>query len=107
MAKKIILIVLGAVLMLCGLGVAIPGTILTALTGTDGKIASDYRTIGSRTPALVSEPARVSEGSDVPTSGFGRMSRSSSASPEPPMSRRTWTVWPTTRSASSTSARSG
>lgn len=71
MAKKIILIVLGVVLMLCGLGVAIPGTVLAALAGSDGRISSDYETISTNTPALVSEPADVATGTNLPTSGFG------------------------------------
>jgi hypothetical protein len=71
MAKKIILIVLGAVFILCGLGAAIPAAFLTGIAGNDGRISSGYETLGSSTPALVSETEHVSAGGDVPTSGFG------------------------------------
>ncbi len=71
MAKKIILIILGAVLMLCGLGVAVPAAFLSAIVGSDGRITSDYETLGSSTPALVSETEHVSRGTNVPDSGFG------------------------------------
>jgi hypothetical protein len=71
MAKKIILIVLGAIFILCGLGAAIPATFLIGLGGNDGGITSGYETLGSSTPALVSETEHVSSGGNVPTSGLG------------------------------------
>jgi hypothetical protein len=70
MAKKIVLIVVGAVLLLCGLGALVPGALLTRLTGHDGAIDTGYHTIGSPTPALVSPTEKVNP-TDLPTSGPG------------------------------------
>jgi hypothetical protein len=70
MAKKVILLVLGGVLMLCGLGAVVPGAVLTRLTGGDGTIDTGYHAIGSATPALVSPTEKINE-SDLPTSGPG------------------------------------
>lgn len=70
MAKKIVLIVLGAVLMVCGLGALLPGALLTRLTSHGGAIDTGYHTIGSPTPALVSPTEKINSG-DLPTSGPG------------------------------------
>ena len=71
MTKKIILIVLGALLLLCGLGATVPGALLIAATGGDGALTSGYHRLASETPALVSTAEQVSSGTDLPTSGFG------------------------------------
>jgi hypothetical protein len=78
MTKKIILIVLGIVLMLCGLGAIVPGAILTGVTGADNTIDSGYHTISTPTPALVSETERVKAGS-MRSSGLGSTSLKISA----------------------------
>lgn len=70
MAKKIVLIVLGAVLLICGLGALVPGALLTRLTSHGGTIDTGYHTIGSPTPALVSSTENISS-ADLPTSGPG------------------------------------
>jgi hypothetical protein len=78
MAKKIILIVAGAVLLLCGLGALVPGALLTRLTSHGGAIESGYHTIGSPTPALVSSTEKV-EPAELPTSGPGETTLTVSA----------------------------
>jgi hypothetical protein len=67
MTKKVVLIVLGAVLLLCGLGCAVPAALLTAVTGSDNTLVSGFHDVGTPTPALVSETARISDAS--PTAG--------------------------------------
>jgi len=71
MAKKIILIVVGAILLLCGLGAIVPGGLLAGVSGTDNTLDSGYHPIGTETPALVSETARVSDASGMRTAGIG------------------------------------
>jgi hypothetical protein len=68
MTKKVVLIVIGAVLLLCGLGCAVPGALLTAVTGSDNTLVSGFHDVGTPTPALVSETARISDTS--PTAGI-------------------------------------
>jgi hypothetical protein len=70
MAKKIVLIVVGAVLLICGLGALVPGALLTRLTSHNGTIDTGYHTIGSPTPALVSPTEKINS-TDLPTSGPG------------------------------------
>jgi hypothetical protein len=57
--KKIVLIVLGFVLLLCGLGGIVPGIVLTAFNGRN--VESGYHPIGTPTSALVSQTTRISE----------------------------------------------
>ncbi len=71
MTKKIVLIVLGALLLFCGLGGTALAAVLTAATGGDGAIESGYHRLATETPALISTTEQVSSGSPVPTSGFG------------------------------------
>lgn len=71
MAKKIVLIVVGAVLVFCGLGATVPGAILTAVTGSDSTLESGFHRLNTATPALVSETARVSRASGVRGGGLG------------------------------------
>jgi hypothetical protein len=71
MTKKIVLIVVGAVVLLCGLGAVIPGAFLTAVTGGDNAITTGYHQLSSPTPALVSPTETISSDTKVPTSGFG------------------------------------
>jgi hypothetical protein len=71
MAKKITLIVVGIVLLLCGLGAIVPGIFLTVATSNDGALKSGYHSLNTATPALVSPAEQVANGSSVPTSGFG------------------------------------
>jgi hypothetical protein len=61
MARKTVLIVIGAILALCGLGCVVPGAVIAAVAGTDNTIASDYHAVGTATPALISETARISD----------------------------------------------
>jgi hypothetical protein len=53
MAKRIILIVIGALLILVGVGSALGGGALIALFGTDGKASSATDRIGTSQVALV------------------------------------------------------
>jgi hypothetical protein len=62
MAKKIILIVFGALGILLGLGLLIGGTVLTALTGGDGYFTSGTHSISTSTYAFVSEPQTIRDG---------------------------------------------
>lgn len=71
MARKTVLIVIGAILTLCGLGCVVPGALIATVAGTDNTLSSDFHAIGTATPALVSETARISDatpagGSAVP-----------------------------------------
>ena len=63
MARKTVLIVIGAILTLCGLGCVVPGALIAAVAGTDNTLVSDFHGIGTATPALVSETARISDAS--------------------------------------------
>ena len=71
MAKKITLIVVGVLLLLCGLGVTVPGILITAVTGGDGTIETGYHNLTTETPALVSSAEQVTQGSSVSVSGLG------------------------------------
>jgi hypothetical protein len=71
MTKKIVLIVIGAVVLLCGLGAVVPGALLTAVTGSDNAITTGYHQLSSATPALVSPTETISSDTRMPTSGFG------------------------------------
>ena len=71
MAKKIILIVVGAVLLICGIGAVVPGALLAGVTGSDNTLESGYHRIGTPTAALVSETAQVSDAGGVRTAGVG------------------------------------
>jgi hypothetical protein len=71
MAKKITLIVVGIVLLVCGLGVLAPGIFLAVATSRDDALESGFHSMSTQTPALVSSAEQVSEGSSVPRSGFG------------------------------------
>src|SRR5690348_11869176 len=53
MAKRVILIVIGALLMLIGVGSALGGGALIALFGTDGKASSSTDQVGTSHVALV------------------------------------------------------
>jgi hypothetical protein len=57
-AKKVLLIVFGAVLALLGLGLTIGGAVVLALTGGDGYFGSGTETLRTPTHALVSEPVQ-------------------------------------------------
>ena len=61
-AKKVLLIVFGAVAGLIGALLAIAGVAVIALTGGDGSISSGTEMLGTSTYALVSEPAAVDAG---------------------------------------------
>src|SRR5262245_57419467 len=71
MTKKIVLIVIGALVLLCGLGTIVPCAILVAATGGDGVIESGYHRLSTETPALVSPTEQVASAASIPTSGFG------------------------------------
>jgi hypothetical protein len=55
-AKKVLLIVFGAVLALIGAGLTVGGAVLLALTSGDGYFGTDTETLRTPTRALVSEP---------------------------------------------------
>jgi hypothetical protein len=57
MAKKVILIVVGIVVLLCGLGGVATGIGITALN--DRNLDSGFHTLGTQTPALVSRTEKV------------------------------------------------
>jgi hypothetical protein len=69
MAKKVILIVLGAVGILIGLGLLAGGGILVGLTGGDGYLDSGPHTLTTATRALVSEPQTIRNGSSFDEDG--------------------------------------
>jgi hypothetical protein len=71
MTKKIVLIVVGAVVLLCGLGAVVPGVFLTVVTGGDNAITTGYHQLSSATPALVSPTETIRSDTRVPTSGLG------------------------------------
>jgi hypothetical protein len=61
MARKIVPIVIGAILVLCGLGATAPGILLVATTGSDSTLESGSHPISTATPALVSQTRLVSD----------------------------------------------
>ena len=66
MARKVLLIVFGAVLALLGAGLTIGGAVLLAITGGDGYLGSGAESLSTPTRALVSEPQVVDgDGFDV------------------------------------------
>jgi len=67
MAKKIVLIVIGAVLALIGAAVTVGGVVLLALTAGDGYFGSGTETLRTDTRALVSEPYALDA---APSDGF-------------------------------------
>jgi len=58
MAKKVVLIVVGIVVLLCGLGGLAAGIGVTAINGRD--LNSGFHPLGTQTPALVSRSEQVS-----------------------------------------------
>jgi hypothetical protein len=71
MAKKVILIILGIVLALCGILAACAGGGLLGVGGTSGTIRSGYHGISTSTVGFVSDPARIEDNSNVRVSGTG------------------------------------
>jgi hypothetical protein len=65
MVKKVVLIVLGALLLIGGLLAAVVGGGLVAAFGTDGEIRSSTHPLGTSTTALISESAEFSGLSDA------------------------------------------
>jgi hypothetical protein len=63
MVKKVLLIVFGAIGALVGIGLVIGGAVLVAITGGDGWISSDSRSISTETYAFLSQPQTISNGS--------------------------------------------
>src|SRR5689334_7311497 len=66
MAKRVILIVVGVIVLLCGLGGIAAGIGITVLNGRN--LNSGYHPIGTQTPALVSRTERVTNSSPNGTS---------------------------------------
>ena len=66
MAKKIVLIVVGAVLLVWGLIALVPGSLLVRAT-RHGDIGTGFHVIGSPTPALVSGTENLPSAADVAT----------------------------------------
>lgn len=79
MAKKVLLIVFGAVAGLVGVGLAIGGVALLALTGGDGYFGSRTETLSTPTYALVSESAAIDAGSGA--DGFDATARIRASAP--------------------------
>ncbi len=79
MTKKIILIVVGAVLLLCGIGAIVPGGLLTGVSGSDNTIESGFNSVSTPTVAFVSQTAHVSNASGMRTAGIGAATISISA----------------------------
>jgi hypothetical protein len=69
MAKKVILIILGILLGLCGIGSLCGGGALLGIGGTGGKIQSGFHAITTPTTAFVTDPAQVQNSSNVKVSG--------------------------------------
>jgi hypothetical protein len=59
MAKKVTLIVLGIIVMLCGFGAVIGGAVLAAVVGSDNTITSPEERYASDTAALVSSASQI------------------------------------------------
>jgi hypothetical protein len=70
-AKKVILIILGVLLALCGILAACGGGGLLGVAGTSGTIHSGYHTISTPTDGFVSDPTRIEDNSNVRVSGSG------------------------------------
>jgi hypothetical protein len=70
MAKKVVLIVLGAVALVMGLGAVMVGGVLAAFVGSDDTVHSGAHQIGTPTTALVSPTERVSHANPL-RSGIG------------------------------------
>lgn len=69
MAKKVILIILGVLLGLCGIASICFGGIFLGVGGTSGTFKSDYHTISTPTVGFVSDPAKVENSQDTQVSG--------------------------------------
>jgi len=69
MAKKVILIILGALLTLCGIAGVCGGGALLGVGGSGGQIRSGYHGISTPTTAFVSDPTKVENSSNVRTEG--------------------------------------
>lgn len=67
--KKVLLIVFGAVCALIGLGLAVGGAVLTAVTGGDGYFETERSPVSTPAYALVSEAAGAGTGADAPDTG--------------------------------------
>jgi hypothetical protein len=69
MAKKVVLIVLGAIGIMIGLGLLAGGAIVLALTGGDGFLDTGPHPLATSTYALVAEPTAIRTGSSFDESG--------------------------------------
>jgi hypothetical protein len=69
MAKKVILIILGGLLGLCGLGALCGGGVLLAFVGTSGNFHSGLHTISTPTVGFVADPTKIQNSTDVRVSG--------------------------------------
>jgi hypothetical protein len=71
MAKKVILIILGILLGLCGLAVLCGGAALLAIGGTSGSFQSGFHPLSTPTTAFVADPAHLENTSNVSVNGGG------------------------------------
>jgi hypothetical protein len=69
MAKKVVLIVLGAIGIMIGLGLLAGGAIVLALTGGDGFLDTGPHPLATPTYALVAEPTAIRTGSSFDENG--------------------------------------
>ncbi len=69
MAKKVILIILGCLLGLCGIASICFGGIFLGVGGTSGSFKSDYESISTPTVGYVSDPAKIENSQDTTVSG--------------------------------------
>jgi hypothetical protein len=70
-AKKVILIILGVLLGLCGIGALCIGAGLLGIGGTSGSFKSDYETISTASTGFVSDPTQVENSQDTHVTGTG------------------------------------
>src|SRR5688572_15719660 len=61
MAKKVVLIVLGALALLCGVCGIVGGAVGTGVTGSDNTLDSGAHHLGTPTPALVSGTGQITD----------------------------------------------
>jgi hypothetical protein len=70
-AKKVVLIILGILLGICGIASICLGGVLLGIGGSSGSFHSDYQTIATTTVGFVSDPAHVENSQDTKVTGTG------------------------------------
>jgi hypothetical protein len=69
MAKKVVLIILGILVGLCGIGALCTGGIFLGIGGTNGSIESGYHGLSTQAAGYVSDPNEIQSSSNVTVSG--------------------------------------